>query len=180
MESGICYNQPVSKEELKIIKEETNVLLGRTSYQGHEYKMFFKVKKKVGLNCFDVMMCSYLDQYEPDLISWKYASKYCIKNNMSLLMVGSKEEELHAVSLQTSASKGGRRYDMHLVYLGISSEVYKIFPVCPNKNIFFLLKASTALLFAAGKWILHMARQNTISLFPVESMALSKKCQCLL
>ena len=41
---------------------------------------------------------------------------------MTLLTIGSKEE-LSAVSLQTSLSKDGRRYDKQLVYLGLYSEV---------------------------------------------------------
>lgn len=86
--------------------------------------MFFKVKNSLELfQCYDVTMCCYLEQYEPDLVSWKYASKHCRKNNMTLLTVDSKDEERHAVSLQTSVGMDGRRCDLHLVYLCISSEV---------------------------------------------------------
>lgn len=76
--------------------------------------------------CFDHITCEGFVTYEPDLVSWEYANKHCKENNMKLLTIASKEEELHAVSLQTFIGKDGKRYDRQLIYLGLHTKVRNI------------------------------------------------------
>ncbi len=61
--------------------------------------------------CRDMITCSQLIPGEPELVTWQEAYMFCKARNMTLVTIGSKEEELIAFSLQTVVSKEGRRHD---------------------------------------------------------------------
>ncbi len=123
--AGVCYNEPVNTDFLSGQVNNTDVLIASTSYLWQTYKLYYRVKGMIHeiLSCYDFVTCQTLLPHEPDLVSWKYADNHCRANSMALLTIGTKEEELHIGSLQTSVSKDGNRYDMQLIYLGLFTKV---------------------------------------------------------
>ena len=113
--SGVCYNQKV---ETNILEEyfhnDVILLYGSVQYSNKKYFMYFKSRDFIinhhmnNLQCYDAFTCGNLDAKEPDLVSWESADKYCRQKNMTLVTIGSKEEEIRVMSLQTSIGKDGR------------------------------------------------------------------------
>lgn len=132
---GQCYDYPVSTVYMNERNMATGVLFGSTEYLGHKYKLYHKIRGKAFSNYY--LQCEHdstvLDLYEPELVTWNYAEKHCKDSNMTLLTLGSKEEELHAVSLQTALSRDRNRYEAQLIFLGLRTKVSN--KLVRNKNL---------------------------------------------
>ena len=120
---GVCYNKMVHNNDP--FKDKFIIQQSMVYYLHYKYILFSKVREQLRSSylCSSPDTCRILEPNEPDLVSWEEADYHCRLQNMTLLTIGSKEEELHAVSLQTSVSKGGWRYEKQLIYLGLHNKV---------------------------------------------------------
>ncbi len=85
--------------------------------------------------CNDMITCNLLIPGETELVTWNEAEDFCADRNMTLVTIGSKEEELVAFSLQTVSSADGKRYKMQPIYLGLKYKVcLSIIGVCNVQN----------------------------------------------